>query len=116
MSEYCHMKVIRMKISEKEVCKILDAEDRWDIEDLLKAPFEIAPTADFFIDYELLYNHDAEGEWGKTRRLSNAEFLKYASKFHTLLKGRVILPSELRLVEYCWYDGHEAPDYFDDEV
>ena len=120
MSEYCHRKAIRMKISEEEACKIFGIEmhpdTRLDIEELLEAPFELAPTAEFFIDYNLPCNNDAEGDWGRTRRLYNAEYIKYGSKFSELLEYRIVMPDELRLVEYCWYDCSEAPDYFDEST
>jgi len=38
------------------------------------------------------------------------------SKFRKLLKDRIVMPDELRLVEYCWYDCGEAPDYFDEST
>lgn len=38
------------------------------------------------------------------------------SKFRKLLKDRIVMPDELRLVEYCWYDCSEAPDYFDEST
>lgn len=126
MSDYCHRKVIRMKISEEETCKIFGVEDGWCVSDLLdktefldlldKTKFEIAPTFDFFLDYVLSSRNDAEGDWGRTRQLSNAEYVKYGSKFSKLLKGRIVMPDELRLVEYCWYDCSEAPDYFDEST
>lgn len=118
MSEYCHRKAIRMKISEEEACKIFGVDmrpdARLDIEELLKAPFELAPTAEFFIDYNLPCSNDAEGDWGKVRALSRTEFLKYAPDFCNLLNHRGVNMSELRLVEYCWYDCSKAPDYFDE--
>ena len=117
MSEYCHRKAIRMKISAEEACKIFDAEDGWDIESCLTGTnFEIAPTTDFFLDYILSFKNDAEGDWGRTRQLSNTEFTKYSNRFSNLLKGREVKPDELRLVEYCWYDCSEAPDYFDEST
>lgn len=117
MSEYCHRKAVRMRISEEEACKIFNAEDGWDIEGCLTGTnFEIAPTAEFFLDYVLSSRNDAEGDWGRTRRLGNAEYVKYGSKFSKLLKGREVKPSELRLVEYSWYDCSEAPDYFDEST
>ena len=116
MSDYCHRKVIRMKISEKEACKIFDAEDSWDIEGCLTGTnFELAPTSDFFLDYVLSFRNDVEGDWGRTRQLSTVE-LKYSSKFSKLLRDRFVMPNELRLVEYCRYDGSEAPDYFDEST
>ncbi len=120
MSEYCHRKVIRMKISEEEACEIFGVEMhpdvRPDIEELLEAPFELAPTAEFFIDYNLPCSNEAEGDWGKVRTLSQTEFLKYAPDFCELLNYRGINTNELRLVEYCWYDCSEAPDYFDEST
>ena len=121
MSEYCHRKAIRMKISIEEAFSILgvqgDDYDFWYIMDCLEGTeFEVAPTRKFFIDYNLPCSNDAEGDWGRTRQLSNAEYVKYGSKFSKLLKGRIVKPSELRLVEYCWYDCSEAPDYFDEST
>ena len=51
MSEYCHRKAVRFKIDEELAYRLLKVDDRWDIEDLLKAPFEIAPTKEFFIAF-----------------------------------------------------------------
>lgn len=117
MSDYCHRKSIRMKISEEEACKIFDVEDGWGVSDRLeKTEFEIAPTSDFFLDYVLSSRNDAEGDWGRTRELYSSEYMKYSAKFEKLLKDRIVKPSELRLVEYCWYDCSEAPDYFDDST
>lgn len=113
MSEYCHRKAIRMKISEEEACKIFEVDDKWDIMDCLeKTEFEVAPTNQFFIDYNLPFRNDADGDWGRTRELYSSEYMKYSAKFEELLKDRIVKPSELRLVEYCWYDCSEAPDYF----
>jgi hypothetical protein len=115
MSDYCHRKVIRMKISEEEACKIFGVEDGWDVSDLLeKTEFEIAPTSNFFLDYVLSSRNDAEGDWGRTRQLSYTEYMKYNNKFSKLLNGRNVMPNELRLVEYCWYNCSEAPDYFNE--
>lgn len=116
MTECCHRKAVRFKIDEELACRLLKVNDKWGIENLLKAPFEIAPTREFFIDYNLPCNNDAEGDWGKVRTLSMTEFLKYAPEFCELLNHRGIDKSELRLVEYCWYDCSEAPDYFDEST
>lgn len=117
MSDYCHRKVIRMKISEEEACKIFEIDDKWDIMDYLeKTEFEVAPTNQFFIDYNLPCSNDAEGDWGRIRVLYFSEYMKYYSKFEELLKDRIVKPSELRVVEYCWCDCSEAPDYFDEST
>ena len=59
-------------------------------------------------------SNDAEGDWGKTRRLYPAEYDKYEQLFNELFGCQLNChPSDFRLVEYCWYDCSEAPDYFD---
>lgn len=117
MSEYCHRKAVRMKISEEEACKIFGVDDDWGVSDLLeKTEFEIAPTREFFIDYNLDCGKEASGDWGRTRPLRVSEFTKYRNLFSRLLKGREISAKELALVEYCWYDCSEAPDYFDEST
>lgn len=116
MSEYCHRKVIRMKMSKEEARMIFGSDDVWYISDLLeKTNFEIAPTSAFFLDYVIYSRNNAEGDWGRTRKLYPSEYTKYSSKFEELL-NIVVMPSELRLVEYCWYDCSEAPDYFDEST
>lgn len=117
MSEYCHRKAVRMKISLEETCKIFEVDDKWDIMDYLeKTEFEVAPTSQFFIDYNLPCNYHSDGDWGRIRELYSGEYMKYSSKFEELLKDRIVKPSELRLVEYSWYDCSEAPDYFDEST
>lgn len=117
MSEYCHRKAVRMKISLEEARKIFEVDDKWDIMDYLEnTKFEVAPSNQFFIDYNLPCNYYGDGDWGKSRELYPVEYIKYASKFRELLKGRTVKPYELRLVEYSWYDGVEAPDYFDEST
>jgi len=113
MSECCHRKAVRFKIGEELACRLLKVDNRWDIEDLLKAPFEIAPTKEFFIDYNLPCSNDAEGDWGKVRTLSASEYSKYEKLFNELFDYQLrCYPDDFRLVEYSWYDGVEAPDYF----
>lgn len=115
MSEYCHRKAVRLKIDEEVAYEVFEVNDRWDvIEHLEKTPFKVAPTEQFFIDFNLPCNNEADGEWGKTRPLTNNEYKKYSALFHDLINGEYpILPCMLRLVEYCWYNCSEAPDYFD---
>ena len=115
MSDYCYRKSVRMRITEDEACKILNCEDGWAIADLLEnTKFEIAPTSEFFIDYNLSCNKEATGDWGRSRPLRYSELQRYRPLFSKLLNGRGIGVNELALVEYCWYDCSEAPDYFDE--
>jgi hypothetical protein len=73
--------------------------------------FQIAPTCEPFIDFMLDYEYDADGEYGKTRALSDNEKQKYLSVFQQIDPN--INMSWVRLVEYCWYNCCEAPDYYD---
>lgn len=117
MSDYCYRKAVRMKIDEEEACKIFNVNDSWDIAELLeKTEFEVAPTNTFFIDYNLDCSKETSGDWGRSRPLRMSEVTKYRRLFSNLLKGREISVKELALVEYCWYDCSEAPDYFDEST
>lgn len=75
--------------------------------------FQIAPTEENYIDYVLEYEWDADGEYGKTRALYESEKMKYESVFRQLDPD--INMDWVRLVEFCWYNCCEAPDYYDDE-
>ena len=75
--------------------------------------FQIAPTIESYIDYVLEYEWDAEGEYGKTRALYDSEKAKYAPVFQKIDPN--INMDYVRLVEFCWYNSTEAPDYYDDE-
>ncbi len=117
MIECCHRKAVRFQIEEELACKLLGVNDRRDIENLLKAPFELAPTEKFFIDYNLPCNNEAEGDWGKVRTLSTSEYSKYEKLFNEVFDYQLrCYPTDFRLVEYCWYDCSEAPDYFDEST
>ena len=74
--------------------------------------FQLAPTVTNYIDYVLDYEYDADGEYGKTRALYECEKEKYLSMFQQIDKD--INMNNVRLVEFCWYNGCEAPDYYND--
>lgn len=65
-----------------------------------------------FIDFVLDYEYDCDGEYGKVRELYPSEKIKYLPIFQKLLPGLDSL-DDVRLVEFCWYNGSEAPDYYD---
>ena len=73
--------------------------------------FQLAPTEEPFIDYVLEYEYDAEGEYGKVRDLYDSEKEKFKPIFQQLDPD--INMDYVRLVEFCWYNGCEAPDYYD---
>ena len=75
--------------------------------------FQASPTEEFFIDYVIDRDSDAcDGEWGKFRSLTVREQEKYRLVFQQI--DPYIDMNDVHLVEYCWYNGTEAPDYYDD--
>lgn len=119
MSDYCRCKVIRLKVSPAQ----LNVESLWDLEnkfpELFKFTngkgFEVAPTEKDFIDYLLSSTYGEENsDFGRVRKLTEKEFLKYLPLFKILYPEVTI--EDLRLVDYCWYNCAEAPDYFDEST
>lgn len=74
--------------------------------------FQTAPTERVFFDYVLDYEYDAAGEFSKTRALTENEKRKYISVFQKIDPN--INMDFVRLVEFCWYNGCEAEDAYDD--
>ena len=73
--------------------------------------FQIAPTEKPFFDYVLDYEYNADGEYGKTRALTDNEKRKYLPVFQKIDPS--INMDWVRLVDFCWYNGTEAPSYYD---
>lgn len=73
--------------------------------------FQLAPTEESFIDYVLDYEDDCDGEYGKSRDLYESEKEKFRPIFQQLDPD--INMDYVRLVEFCWYNGCEAPNYYD---
>ena len=73
--------------------------------------FQMSPTVTRYLDYVLEYEWDADGEYGKTRAITNNEKAKYLPIFQKLDPN--INMDFVRLVEFCWYNCSEAPDYYD---
>lgn len=74
--------------------------------------FQTSPTERPFFDYVLEYEYDADGEYGKIRTLSDREKAKYLPEFQKIDQN--VNMDFVRLVEFCWYNGCEAPDYYDE--
>ena len=74
--------------------------------------FQVAPTEEPFFDYVLDYVYDADGEYGKTRALTDNEKRKYLPIFQKIDPS--INMNYVRLVDFCWYNGTEAPSYYDE--
>ncbi len=118
MSDYRHEKVLRVPCQKYGICVDLDKEDPYDFEyehqELFRGlpGFRFSPTDTLFLDYCLFSKCDDYGEGGKTRSLYQNEKKKYLPIFQQLIPD--IDMDDVRLVEYCWYDGTEAPDYYDE--
>jgi len=74
--------------------------------------FQLSPTEEQFIDYVLDYEWDCEGDYGKVRELYESEKNKFSPIFHKIDPD--LNMDYVRLVEFCWYNSTEAPDYYDD--
>ena len=74
--------------------------------------FRFAPTERRFVDYLLEYDDDSDGDYGKVRELYNSEKDRYRGIFQQL--GPIDM-NKVRLVEFCWYNATDAPDYYDIE-
>jgi hypothetical protein len=71
----------------------------------------LAPTKEAFIDYVLDREWDCDGDYGKVRELYDSEKEKFRPIFQQLDPD--INMDYVRLVEFCWYNGSEAPSYYD---
>lgn len=132
MSTYVREKVLRIPMERIDMNYIKDIVARkypnenheddfsWYLESALPdvfdyatvGKFQIAPTESPFFDYVLDYEYDADGEYGKTRALYESEKTKYLPVFQKIDPN--IDMNYVRLVEFCWYNGCEADDYYDD--
>lgn len=130
MSTYIREKVLRIPMDRLNMSAIKNtlAENHEDYEDdfsfylesyfptlfgyATKHMFQIAPTEESYIDYVLEYEYDADREYGKTRKLYDSEKAKYLPVFQQLDPD--VNMDDVRLVEFCWYNCCEAPDYYDD--
>ena len=72
--------------------------------------FQTSPTITPYLDYMIDKEYDSEGEWGKTRALYESEKTKYLPVFQQVVPD--IDMNLVRLVEYSWYNGSEAEDYY----
>ena len=73
--------------------------------------FSVAPTVRPFIDYVLKERVTDDMSFGRTRALTPAERRKYAPAFRKLFP--TVNMDDVRYVDFCWYSGCEAPDYYE---
>lgn len=129
MSDYVHNKVVRLPFP-KELLQKLDTDDVWDCEKYLeeldselwnrknKKHFEIECTDEcYYIDWVYYHTYgDESGDWGNVRLLTEKELATIKPYFDKLSIN--YKDEDLRLVDYCYYNCSEAPDYYkikDDE-
>lgn len=122
MSTYVREKVLRIPLEKLNIKFTEDEEDDlgWAVENRFpgivdygkEGKFQLAPTERNFIDFVLEKEWDADGEYGKTRSLTEREKAKYLPKFQQIDPN--VNMDDVRLVEFCWYNGCEAEDYYDE--
>ena len=113
---------VRNKMKEKFPDEDIDDDFSFYLEDTFpdlfdygtEGKFQMAPTESSFIDYVIEKEWDADGDWGKTRALYDSEKEKFKSLFQQIDPN--INMDYVRLVEFCWYNGCEADDYYDETV
>lgn len=76
-----------------------------------KDKFQMSPTCEPFVDYVLEYEYDCDGDYGKVRELYESEKEKFRPVFQKIDPD--INMDYVRVVEFCWYNGCEAPNYYD---
>ena len=130
MSDYVRIKALRIpldKINMELIYAKLRQEDEDFMDDLSgylekffpdlfswreTGKFANSRTETPYIDYILDYEYGADGEYGRTRALYDSEKNKYRPVFQKIDPD--VNMDLVRLVEFCWYNCTEAPDYYDD--
>ena len=130
MSDYVRKKCVRFKIPQNIIDELKNDND-W-LVDLLLEKFQLKDSYDtendftinsglnyendeyeYFLDYQLDYEYGASGDFESVRLLTDTEFQKYSRMFAKYFNeiGR----DELRLVEYCYYNGVDEPSVYEFE-
>ena len=113
MSARIHETVLRVP------CECLGIADPWQYADehpeifRWEGPlprFQVAPTVRPFVDYVLSSRVTRLDSFGRTRGLTAREKDKYGPAFRSCFPA--IDMDDVRLVDFAWYDGGEAPDYY----
>lgn len=123
MSDYKHETVVRLPFPKELIFK--NGDDPWDSEDELKEKlgdlwengntytFKLGYTDDaYYIDWCYYFSYGEEsGEWGTARALSENE-LNVIKPYFDKLKCNYS-EQDLRIVDYCYYNCSEPPDYYE---
>lgn len=85
---------------------------------LIKVNGDWQSLHEYYIDFLLDRGWDDAGDFTKSRELTDNELVKYIPKFKAFFEA-VKLPcpelskETIRVVEYCYYNGSDAPVCFD---
>ena len=85
---------------------------------LVKVNGEYKSLHEYYIDIILDRGYDEMGDFTKSRELTDTELVKYVPKFKAFFET-VKLPcpelskETIRVVEFCYYNGSDAPVCFD---
>ena len=121
MSDYVKEKVLRIPFDKTgwaefdyDYCRVRDymEDEHPDLFDYsTPGKFQFAPTEGEFVDYVIEVDRNAyEGDYGKIRDLYPSEREKAYKLFEQIMPNADM--SAIRVVEFCWYNGCEAPDYY----
>ena len=112
MSDYSRYKVLRVPTEKYGIENLEEFENQHS--SVFKRDvgfFMVAPTNKTFIDFVIEKGfNDEYGEYGKVRNLTPAERIKYYDIFRMIIPN--IHMEDVQLIDYCWYDCSEAPDYY----
>jgi hypothetical protein len=124
MSDYVHKKVIRLPFPNEilDKCNTTDPNDCFKyLKDLLGDywennkinSFELGfSDTDYYIDWEYYHTYgEKSDEHGYVRFLTQKELETIKPYFDKLNVN--YQDNDLRIVDYCYYNSCEAPDYYD---
>ena len=122
MSDYVHKKAIRYRLPRNKANELLEADyldKNLPKQYGLDNRFEFDAGVDYetgsssiYLDKVGLYTYGEEGSaWGTSRNLTEEEISHHLKDFQVYDPD--ITGEELRAVDYCYYNGADAPDIFD---
>lgn len=127
MSDYVRAKVIRYPLD--DFYKKMKFDDMFELEEFFKGidetfgsysshlnTFTVKCTWNgelhYYLDYFLNYEYGSDmGDYGISYELTEGQKEKWKDRFGKYLKD--IDKDKFRLVEYCYYNGCDCPDYYE---